>query len=752
MNRPRRKKPSRAGKREVKVRTKDGVRVYKSIEHAAVTFGLNPSTVAARMRRAKWTPEQALGLAAPPSNPNRTELRPVTLSVDGRRLRYKSVSEAARAKGLSPMLVLNRVNGLGWSIEQALELVSRPRSTGPRKNFLSVDFESGGKRYCFPSVSHAARSRKLDPALVFNRLRTGWLLPQALELEPRETTTKTCYGYIYVITHDASGKQYVGQTRTTVERRWQGHVQSALKAGQTRDRALSVAIREHGPAAFSIRKVAEVANLQIANDLERQWIDKLATRSPNGFNATRGGGAAPLPGRPVVVKGVRYRSIAAAARAYGLKPHVVGDRLDSGWSPEQACGLSEAPEWARRPKKLIVTVGEKVMRFESVSSAARFFGVSYEAASSRLDSGWSVEEAFDLIPTKRKYARAPISVVLRGQPVTFPNLAVAAKAMGLGRGIVAARLRKGWLLEEALGVVARGSKPVQRNQVLVQVDGEAITFPSHAEAARAYGVPTHRLSRRLRAGWNIEQALNILPPPPKRNTVRFDHGGRTYVYSSVSEAAKAHGLREGTVIRRLASGRWSLGQALGLEPAPSTQGHAYTVHESGRHKAYSSLRKAAMAHGVDVNSVRHRMIRMKWTIEQALGLEPPPRPPAVLAFEHEGEAYRYSSIREAAKAHGLKEATVHKRLRKYGWSPQQALGLSHPPHTVEFMHNRSVYRYGSVSAAARAHGLPVNRVLNRLVTGQWSITQALGLEAPPPRGRAQHSRNRKLTQAKARPS
>jgi DNA-directed RNA polymerase specialized sigma24 family protein len=733
MNRQKRKRPVRNGKWAIRVKTKHGVRIYKSIKHAAVSFGLEPSTVAARLRRGKWTPEQALELAPPPQNPNRAELRPVTLTVNGRRHRYKSISEAARARGLNPMLVLNRVNGLGWSIDQALEAAPRPRNSSPRKNYLSVDFETGGARYRFPSVSYAARSQHLDPALVFNRLRNGWALPQALELEPRTTSTKTCYGYIYVVTHDASGKKYVGQTRTTIERRWQGHIQSALKAGQTRDRALSVAIRAYGPTAFSIRKVAEAENLQVANDLERQWIEKLETRAPNGFNSTRGGGAAPLPGRAVAVKGVRYASIAAAARAHGLKPNVVGDRLDSGWSPEQACGLEAAPTWARRPRELVVTVAGKVLRFKSVSSAARFFGVSYEAASGRLDSGWSIEEAFEIVPPSRKYARKPISFVRGGQPVSFSSLAAAAKAMGLDRGTVAARLKKGWLLEEALGVVPRSKKPVQRNRFLVKVDGATIAFPSHAEAARAYGVPPHRLSRRLRAGWSIEQALGVLPPPPSRNTVRFQHDGQEYVYSSVGEAAKAHGLREGTVTRRLASGRWTLQQALGLEPAPSSPGDACTVRKDGRQKTYSSLRQAARAHGMEVNTVRHRLIQMKWTIEQALDLAPPPRPPAVLEFKHEGVAYQYSSIREAAQAHSLKEATVNKRLRKYGWTPQQALGLARPPLSIEFIHKRSVYRYQSISDAARAHRLPVQRVLNRLATGKWSMVQALGLEPPPQR-------------------
>jgi group I intron endonuclease len=94
---------------------------------------------------------------------------------------------------------------------------------------------------------------------------------------------------IYCHTNKVNGKQYVGQTTSTMEWRWKGHVWKAKQPGGVR--LLGAAIRKYGPEAFD-HEVLEVlfATQQEADKSETEWIKRKRSRSPNGYNLAAGGG------------------------------------------------------------------------------------------------------------------------------------------------------------------------------------------------------------------------------------------------------------------------------------------------------------------------------------------------------------------------------------------------------------------------------------------------------------------------------
>jgi hypothetical protein len=94
---------------------------------------------------------------------------------------------------------------------------------------------------------------------------------------------------IYLITCQANGKQYIGQTGSTAYARW-GWTISQAKAGK-KSFPLHEAIREHGPHAFTIEVIAVCKSKADANWLESQLIKQHGTRAPNGYNMTDGIGA-----------------------------------------------------------------------------------------------------------------------------------------------------------------------------------------------------------------------------------------------------------------------------------------------------------------------------------------------------------------------------------------------------------------------------------------------------------------------------
>lgn len=100
-------------------------------------------------------------------------------------------------------------------------------------------------------------------------------------------------GYIYLITNLINGKQYVGQTRLTIPRRWTAHRQNALKPTT----AITYAIRKYGAENFQVTYLGRVESTDVVavlDALEKYHIQQLGTMWPNGYNIHAGGRNPPL--------------------------------------------------------------------------------------------------------------------------------------------------------------------------------------------------------------------------------------------------------------------------------------------------------------------------------------------------------------------------------------------------------------------------------------------------------------------------
>ncbi|HXB28111.1 MAG TPA: GIY-YIG nuclease family protein [Gemmatimonadaceae bacterium] len=99
---------------------------------------------------------------------------------------------------------------------------------------------------------------------------------------------------IYCHTCRVNGKQYIGQTRQTMEKRWSDHVKLAKRSVRVGCRALASAIMKYGADAFDHEILDVVTSQEGANIAERVWIEKRRTTCPNGYNIAPVGNAAPL--------------------------------------------------------------------------------------------------------------------------------------------------------------------------------------------------------------------------------------------------------------------------------------------------------------------------------------------------------------------------------------------------------------------------------------------------------------------------
>jgi hypothetical protein len=389
--------------KEVRLQTKEGIEVFSDFRAACNQFGVNYSTASWRKSHLGWSNEQALGLKAPPGRKKtRTNYTKKSVCVRFKRrvMRFESQVAAFRAFGIDETVGQARL-GRGYTLEQALALAPPPeRQFRTRGNKTVVRHQ--GTTKTFPSFKAACRFFGIEPDRAYQQLGRGWSIPQALGLKSPPLYDASTGGSIYVITHTASGKQYVGMTRLSVEERWRQHCEEAndILDGEAA-RPLVVAIRNHGIDEFVVQHIDSAANLSALNRKERHWIDKLKTKVPTGFNVM-GGGSGPQKGTTFDWKGQTFRSAKEIASHFGINPITFSSRWRNGATLEEALGLT-----GRYTDRSIPTEVQG-KKFESRWAAAQHYGVNYGTFMTRLKDGWPIEEALDLVrerPRKRRFAR-----------------------------------------------------------------------------------------------------------------------------------------------------------------------------------------------------------------------------------------------------------------------------------------------------------------------------------------------------------
>lgn len=89
---------------------------------------------------------------------------------------------------------------------------------------------------------------------------------------------------VYVIANKINGKQYVGQTTQSLQRRWAAHCQKTNGCS-----AISRAIQKYGKDNFIIKIIHNANSIKELNKMEKFFIKKLDTMGVNGYNLTTGG-------------------------------------------------------------------------------------------------------------------------------------------------------------------------------------------------------------------------------------------------------------------------------------------------------------------------------------------------------------------------------------------------------------------------------------------------------------------------------
>lgn len=203
------------------------------------------------------------------------------------------------------------------------------------------------KDILYPNLESAARA--LNP-LASTQTIARWIAKGCSPDEAFDRIPNPGFanGIIYLITHRASSKRYVGQTIVALDKRWRAHCEQAAKHRIRHDGSLHAAIRTHGPDAFTIEQIDSGTTKSGLESKERHWIRRLGTHWPDGYNLTPGGESGGSFGRAVEVDGIWFNSVRRAAehiastRAISLdaaKARIRMGRIDVTTPPKPGQGL-----------------------------------------------------------------------------------------------------------------------------------------------------------------------------------------------------------------------------------------------------------------------------------------------------------------------------------------------------------------------------------------------------------------------------
>lgn len=134
------------------------------------------------------------------------------------------------------------------------------------------------------------------------------------------------------------------------------------------------------------------------------------------------------------------------------------------------------------------------VRYKSISSACDAYDISFTLVYSRLKNGWSVEEAFGLVERKNSKKGTLIKDQLDG----YNSLAEFCRRIGVDYNSVRMKIQMGSSLEEA----------IISKRIPTVIKYKGVEYVSITSACRALDLDYYTVCMRLSNGWDMEDALN----------------------------------------------------------------------------------------------------------------------------------------------------------------------------------------------------------------------------------------------------
>lgn len=382
----------------------------------------------------------------------------------------------------------------------------------------------------------------------------------------------------------------------------------------------------------------------------------------------------------LVVEGKTYESLLDAAAHYKLHPSTLARRLRYGWTNEQAVGLEEKPTRIGSAKK----------------------------------------------------------VVYKG--VTYPNLKHLAEAFGKNAEMLRRKIRDGQTVDEAL--TERVEKRISANAKSIQFNGKS--YPSIQSLVDKYQIKASVFNRRIKRGWTMEQALDVVDAPPRfrnfeghardtkwkneRSTatgvepVPDAEGYKLYLICNKKSPKQYVGITIGSLASRLKQhfSAARRGRKGALQNAINFYGEENFTIEliSNNARSFEELQE------LEINEIAKRDC-IKNGYNSAYGGS------LGTSKQITVDGRTFPSFAQAAEHYGVDVAVFSLRITRLKWTPEEAVGLIERNWSGK---SKSIkvdeIEFESIRQAAVHFGKKVALVYARVEMG-WTPKQALDLESPP---------------------
>jgi group I intron endonuclease len=251
---------------------------------------------------------------------------------------------------------------------------------------------------------------------------------------------------IYVITNRVTGKRYVGQTRRTLTQRFNAHKKVVGKSNACK--ALSDAMQRYGVDNFTIEALCRCESQEELDRREVEFIAKLGTFAPSGYNLTKGGGGK---------SGYKHRpeSVERTAAAHRGKPLSEEHKRKVSASlkgNKRALGLKHTEETKRA-----ISESQRGMKRRPFTDEHRA-----KLAEARRGKQASKEARASMAEGQRRRYTESLPLLLDGKPMNLQQLADLA---GCTRGAMQQRIRTLKLTPEQ--AVAKGRTKSKREALLL---------------------------------------------------------------------------------------------------------------------------------------------------------------------------------------------------------------------------------------------------------------------------------------------
>lgn len=174
--------------------------------------------------------------------------------------------------------------------------------------------------------------------------------------------------YIYCITNLINGKQYVGKTTTTIEKRFKEHCTDSKKE-RCELRPLYTAMNKYGIENFEIKQLIE-CEISELDYYESYYIKELNTYGKTGYNATKGGDGSVLYNYEEIVKVyLTGLTIKDTAKQFGCCVDIVRKAVNLYGVNRNA----QKTKVNNRPKAVIqldINTNEELLKFNTITEAA----------------------------------------------------------------------------------------------------------------------------------------------------------------------------------------------------------------------------------------------------------------------------------------------------------------------------------------------------------------------------------------------